>query len=256
MLNIKYLIPDVEDAFWNLYWTIKSVAWCEVNNRFWMKEHLVKMHNSVIDKMLYEIELIDSGELSQAEFYNRYFADFKHTLYDLKIYQELAISVEWTFSYLQTIWEQVEALNAVWKFKLFNSYQVNIQPYSAGAGYRWDNDIGIIAFGSNKALVQDDPIFLPWQNGCILHEIIHLGIEELIVKRFDLQQEEKERLVENLCLFVAGDNKDFDFSYTWSDETKHFHQECTESASYIDTLIEYQGKTNFIEKIGEFIKNL
>jgi hypothetical protein len=79
-----------------------------------------------------------------------------------------------------------------WKFKLLPSYQIKLTAYGPGGSYDFNHGIIIIKTKENGEFVK-----VPYHN--IVHEIIHIGIEESIVKKFKLTHVEKEGLVDSIC---------------------------------------------------------
>ncbi len=79
-----------------------------------------------------------------------------------------------------------------WKFKLFPSYQVKLTAYGPGGSYDFNHGNIIMKTKESGEFVRD-----PYHT--IVHEIIHIGIEESIVKKFELTHLEKEGLVDSIC---------------------------------------------------------
>lgn len=96
--------------------------------------------------------------------------------------------------------ERLQALNKQWGFKIFPHYNIMLVPY--GPGGRYDAGLGLI-----ELKVTDDG--LPYSRKklpeTIIHEMIHIGIEDLIVKKFQLTHWEKEGLVDLIGFLYLKD---------------------------------------------------
>ena len=80
-----------------------------------------------------------------------------------------------------------------WGFERRAHYELVLTLYGPGGSY--DSDKGVVTI-----LTTADGAFRidPLQNA--VHEMVHIGIERPIVRRFGLSHEEKERLVDLICL--------------------------------------------------------
>lgn len=88
-----------------------------------------------------------------------------------------------------------QELHKFWGFKIFPKYLVKLTLYGPGGNY--NTETGTILIKTNK---KGDFKIPPLQN--IIHELIHLGIEDNIVNRFRLSHSEKEALVDQICSVV------------------------------------------------------
>lgn len=87
---------------------------------------------------------------------------------------------------------------AAWGFEIRARYELVLTLYGPGGSY--DTDKGVITMRTTS-----DGGFRtePLQNA--VHEMTHMGIERPVVQRFGLSHEEKERLVDLLCLRAFHD---------------------------------------------------
>ena len=81
-----------------------------------------------------------------------------------------------------------------WSWKEFAQYQINLTLYGPGGSYNPDN-------GSILLLTMPDGRFKGYSNpaNTIIHEMVHIGIDSSIVRRYNLPHPTKERIVD---LFV------------------------------------------------------
>lgn len=85
-----------------------------------------------------------------------------------------------------------------WEFKLFSKYEVRLTVYGPGGSYNFNHGNIIMKTKESGEFGR-----IPYHT--IVHEIIHIGIEESIVKKFELTHVEKEGLVDSICAKYFGD---------------------------------------------------
>ena len=86
----------------------------------------------------------------------------------------------------------LKKLNASWGFKLFPQYTIILTLYGPGGSY--NSETGTILIRTSV-----DGKFQNPQLQNIIHEMTHLGIEDNIVKKYNLTHNEKESLVNIIC---------------------------------------------------------
>ena len=88
--------------------------------------------------------------------------------------------------------------------------------------------------------------------------MIHLGIEDLIInpnheENPPVQQEEKERIVDNLCIYTMEGF--LPLERTWTNGQKSKYQEVASSAAYMDDFVGIQPKNKLtFQGVQEFLK--
>lgn len=82
-----------------------------------------------------------------------------------------------------------------WNFKRFDHYQIVLTLYGSGGNYNPDN-------GSIIIFTNQDGNFKQYDNpaNTLIHEIVHMGIEESIIQRYQVSHPMKERIVDQLVL--------------------------------------------------------
>ncbi|MCW5818255.1 MAG: hypothetical protein KIT84_45070 [Labilithrix sp.] len=85
-----------------------------------------------------------------------------------------------------------------WGFTSAPRYEVVLTLYGPGGSY--DPDTATIT-----VLTTPDGRFKKEPLHNLVHEMVHIGIERPIVRRFDLTHHEKERLVDRLCIVAFAD---------------------------------------------------
>jgi len=86
-----------------------------------------------------------------------------------------------------------------WKFKLFPKYEVRLTSYGPGGTYDFNH-------GNIIMKTKESGEFVRTPYHTIVHEIIHIGIEESIVEKFELTHVEKEGLVDSICANYFNDS--------------------------------------------------
>ena len=97
------------------------------------------------------------------------------------------------------VFKKLNLLNKKWGFKTFPKYEVILTLYGPGGSY--DPDVGRITL-----LARPDGTFKePNPFETVVHEIVHMGIENNIVRKYELTHWEKERLVDLICSHYLKD---------------------------------------------------
>lgn len=100
-------------------------------------------------------------------------------------------------STLLTAYQRCEVLNKNWGFVIFPCYSIYPLFYGPGGGYRPDTggiELNVNDKGLRKKTCET-----------IIHEMVHIGIENAIVQRFQLSHWEKEGLVDTICSLYFHD---------------------------------------------------
>lgn len=175
------------EAFKYLWRTLRDMPFFRQHGyRVALPEHPAFQDLSIKDISEYEIEKEHFRQLFINEVYNP--GHFDAAL------QKLA-EVGPTLSHATQAFKQY---NDRWGFKLFDHYQVLLTLYGPGGSY--DPDTGtIILFTTPEGRFKKPAVHT------IVHEIVHIGIEELIVQRLQLTHSEKERVVDRICWLEFAD---------------------------------------------------
>jgi hypothetical protein len=124
---------------------------------------------------------------------------FKDSEYDEKYYQE-GLNVLYPLKeQLEQLVGKILGLDKNWPFKAFPSYQIILTRYGPGGSYHYDKGTIVMLTTREGRFKRADPV------QTIVHEIVHIGIEESIVQKYKLIHWEKERLVDLLVSTVYKD---------------------------------------------------
>lgn len=86
--------------------------------------------------------------------------------------------------------DRLKLYSDAWGFRTYEEYTVRLTKYGPGGSY--DHKKGHIIIKVNEKGISSYRDVTEM----IIHEIIHIGIEEAIVKRYSLSHREKERIVD------------------------------------------------------------
>lgn len=92
-----------------------------------------------------------------------------------------------------------EELNKQWDFKVFHHYDVVLTLYGPGGYFNPRTGKVTLMTTLDGRFKRGDPLHT------IIHEMVHIGIHENIVKRLRLTHWEKERVVDLICSIKFGD---------------------------------------------------
>jgi hypothetical protein len=127
---------------------------------------------------------------------------FLNEIYEPDFYKKGVANLKPSISVFRHCISLLKPLNSAWNFKLYTKYSIFLTRYGPGGGY-WTKPDGtaIISLLTTKsgAFKLHSPIHT------IVHEIVHLGIEDVPVKPNKLNHEEKETVTDQICKIVFKD---------------------------------------------------
>lgn len=239
LFNIQIPTPTGDDAYSLFLNNINRIDWYEENGRPYFLKSLRQMENPLINQMIDERKDLKKDERSYVE---KFRSPFLEKLYHPERYERIAheiLSYEDTFD---KIYPKFQSMQNSWGFKIWPEYVIDLNMYVSNGSY--NSNTGHIILGVKGGGIEINPSTI----NLVMHEMIHLGIEKLIVRdrqgRTLLQQNEKERVVDNLCRY-AGKG-------VFSDELLQF-QKITEPFSYMDAFVREQPQKNLVQEIQRFL---
>lgn len=185
---------DSETAFSYLRWLVNSLEWYRRNNYpadiFPEGKLLEEMQQSVQKGESEDIFTQKFFKQATAEFYNEDFFQKMHALIDSKI------------PCIAKICADFSKLEKNWGFKVFDTYQLDLTYGGSGGSYNPCKGKVILRMPKQPDFQQ--MATKNWER-LIVHEMLHIGIEENIVKAFNLSQNEKERVVDLMTRYFTKD---------------------------------------------------
>jgi hypothetical protein len=182
--EVTFCAPTKKEAFCLAMYYIRKLPWyiqnkCPVD----LPEH------EVFKELYKNPEAI----LSYDENYLRNI--FYTEIYDITAFDKGLEKICKTYELVNAALKKIAAFHENWGFKLMPQYEIILTLYGPGGNYNSVTGQVIIK-------TTTDGTFSCWQNNVattIIHEIVHIGIEENIVHKYKLTHNEKERLVDLIC---------------------------------------------------------
>ncbi len=250
MFNIQVPTPTAEEAFSFLSSQVRRIDWFLQNNRPNRLEFLKSLNHPLINEMLQEY----NRSLSKQEFQDKYFTLFQKDLYNPSAYAPLIEYTKNAVEKLQPCFERIQTLSASWGLEILPHYQVDINMFGVGGSYyRNQQNTGHIITGLRMPIKNPPEVFAH----LIGHEIIHLGIEDLVINPnhtnpAPVWQEEKERIVDNLCIYAMQGILPLDRQH--SNGSFSPYQEVAQHCAYMDNVVNPQPATNLVTAVKAFLK--
>jgi hypothetical protein len=134
---------------------------------------------------------LSKGEVAYTE---SLFDIFKSGIYDVEFFKAGVEALESQRHKIAQAFPRFRELNSSWGFKIFPEYQITVTKYGPGGMYLENEGRIVMLTRQDGSFKRPEPLHT------VVHEMIHIGIEESIVKKYDLTHWEKERLVDRICL--------------------------------------------------------
>lgn len=115
---------------------------------------------------------------------------FIEQIYNIQDYDQAILDISQTKSFIIQAIAKLALLNDNWPFKLVDEYKILVTLYGPGGQYNSETD-SIFMLPQSRLTTNFA------QN--VVHEIVHIGIEQNIVQKYHLTHWEKERLVDLIC---------------------------------------------------------
>ena len=144
------------------------------------------------DKQMREMSEQQNLTPEQVKYYHDIFVNEIYNIADLKAQDE---NIHKAIPHFQkAIEKHIEPLLHAWNAKLPDTLTI-LCTYGDGAGYYNEADDGIISLRLTKYKGNDYGIYL-----YLIHEFVHILIEQQIIKKYNVPQDLKERIVDIICL--------------------------------------------------------
>lgn len=179
-------IPSARDEANNIWNQLKNIHFYYDNgyNPSFPNDGMI---NSLIDKSY-------NGKLSDTD-YDYLLAAFGSRIYKEEDYSNGYKIVHDRIGFGNSVIPVFEHLKSKWGFFIPNQYTIMLTLYGTGGSY--DPKKGMIFLKTTREghfARSSNPL------NTVIHEAVHIGIENIIAKRFDLSQWTKERIVDQLMV--------------------------------------------------------
>ena len=108
----------------------------------------------------------------------------------------LKSAIEEKEDFFESIFAELVKLRDNWGFKLFRRYEIVATVWGTEGAY--DHEDGVILLRVNREGRRTSAYGEPLEH-TVVHEVVHIGIEEVIVRRYSLGHDMKEFLVDAIC---------------------------------------------------------
>ena len=183
--QVHLMIPTVDDETNYVWQNIINIEFFEANNY-----QITFPKDALIDS------LINKSKRKQLtdDDYNKFRQLMKKKIYREAEYQIPFEKTEAIKDELNRMITELKRIYYKWSFKVFTQYKIILTFYGPGGSYNpHDGSIIIFATKEGKFKSYDNPL------NTLIHEVIHIGIDESIITKFKLNHSVKERIVD---LFV------------------------------------------------------
>jgi hypothetical protein len=184
--RVKIIVPSAEEETQNVWNTIRDIRFFEEHNY-----QLSLPEGELIKTMESKSR---SGNLSDED-YQELLRFMQDEVYNPEDYQKGFNAIDNNRELINKMINEICELEKDWYFKEFGQYEIKLTLYGPGGSYNpVDGSILILATPSGG--------FKQYQNpaNTIIHEIIHIGIEESIIQKFNVPHTLKERIIDNIVM--------------------------------------------------------
>jgi len=181
-IKLEIRPQTVEEEFDYLWWILKEMSFFRKNN------YTVELPSHPIFLKLAQ-KSPKFGKINKAGLFDL----FKKEIYDPSFFKKGIATLESYRPIFNKAISRFIEMNQKWGFKIFSKYSVLLTRYGPGGNYYPDE--GKILTITNI----DGDLKESCLGEALIHEIIHIGIEENIINSFSLNNWEKERLVDLIC---------------------------------------------------------
>jgi len=189
--KIVYRSQTKEEAFEFVILLIKNLPWFNEGG------YDVSLPSHKAFESLYQ-----SPELLERKDINDLRQLFYEEIYNVLKFDTSLETARQTEELVKKALQKLAVLQTNWGFKIKQHYDIVLTLYGPGGNYGLTDDVGTVvtktSFGS---YVRPKESYAK----TIVHEMIHIGIEEDIVRKYHLSHWEKERLVDLICSLYLKD---------------------------------------------------
>ena len=137
---------------------------------------------------------------------------------------------------IQQAIRRFQLLHEQWGFKILPQYDIVLTLYGPGGWFNPKTGRVILTTTPDGKFKRGNPLHT------IIHEMVHIGIKESIVDRFDLTHWEKERLVDLLC------------EIKFADILKGYSMQ-SKSAAVLDLFVDEDALADLPSAVETYVKN-
>lgn len=184
--KIKVILPTDKSEADHVWQTLLDIDFFDKNN------YQVSLPNGkLIDSLKQKSR---DKRLSDSD-YEDLVVYIKDSVYNKKDYSKGYQAVMSKRNLIEKLINELDKSQYDWDFKTFKTYIVNLTLYGPGGSFNPDD-------GSILLFTTKDGDFKQYSNpaNTIIHEIIHIGIEESIISKYQVPHTLKERIVDTFVM--------------------------------------------------------
>lgn len=183
-------IPSAKTEAEYIWRTIQDTKFFEENN------YQVSLPKGNLINQLKEGSKTDN---LQNDDYEKLVKFIRDSIYNKDDYQEGYDKIKNELHLINKMIQQIDTSQLKWNFRAFETYQVNLTLYGPGGSYNPDEgSVLIYTTSSGQFKNYDNPA------NTIMHEVVHIGIEESIISNYNVPHSLKERIVDTFVALNFG----------------------------------------------------
>lgn len=154
-------------------------------------------------------------------------------VYQKEDYYKAKEAIELQKDFLNSLVNQLTDTEWNWPFKSYKKYQINLTLYGPGGSYNpSEGSILLYATTEGKFKMYDEPA------NTIIHEIVHIGIEDAIIGKYQVPHALKERIVDTFVKLFFKDELEGYRLQNMGDPKLDEHLESKEELLKLDKVVE------------------
>lgn len=184
--RIQIVIPTAEEESDYVWRTIQDISFFEQHN------YQVSLpQGELIDALIAKSK---ANQLRQED-YTALENLMKSKVYQKADYQKAYKKIAEQQDLIHKMANRLSRSKRAWHFKAFDVYQIRLTLYGSGGSFDPENGVvTIFATAEGKFKQYDNPA------NTIIHEIVHIGIEDSIIQKYKAPHALKERIVDRFVL--------------------------------------------------------
>lgn len=189
--QVDVVIPTAEDEANYIWQNIKDVVFFDRNG-----------YSVTFPRLIYVDSLLNlsrKNQLNESD-YNELEKRLADSIYSINDYSKGFDKIQNGISTIEYAITQLSNQEWGWDFQFFSYYTIKLTLYGPGGSY--NNETGVIvlqAYPNGKFKGYNSQI------NTVIHEIVHIGLEKSIIRRYKLSHTQKERLVDLFVSIFFGD---------------------------------------------------
>jgi len=191
--SIAINYPTIEQEATSIWRTINDIEFLEGQG------YKINLPNhSLIDSLIVKSKKRDFGSKDFSKIYNL----LESEVYEKEDYVKSSRKVSEQIEVINNLVDRLRTIKNEWDwgFKMYELYTITPTLYGTGGSYNADE-------GSILLFVTADGAFMNYENpaNTIIHEIVHIGVEESLVQKYNLEHSTKENLVDSFVCLMFKD---------------------------------------------------